>query len=154
MHRARIGLVLSAVISAAAAALSPAPMQAQATAKPYRPVALTLPAPFAEPSFVSFRAELAQVLRRRVFAELSRLVVVQGFFWDGDFDNEFDPRRSGTENLAGAVKLERGGGAGWERLAAFAAEPSAASLPSRPGVICAPANPTFDEIEVDRMFDL
>ena len=48
-----------------------------------------LPASFGEPSFASFRAELAEVLRRRVFAELSRFVVAQGFFWDGDFDNEF-----------------------------------------------------------------
>ncbi len=143
MHGARFILLIAAsaiALSSAVAQTPPRPgngpgsaaMQDVPIPKPYRVVAVT-PAPtFNEPGFQSFRAELAEML---------------------DFDGEFDPLRSGAENLANAVKLERGAGSGWERLIALAMEARAAPSPSRPGVVCAPANPTFDDVEFARLLD-
>src|SRR5262249_14380448 len=138
MRRLPLTLVISiaaAVMLAAASAQTPAPglagvSPADSAPKPYRPVAMTRRPAVDEPGFQSFRTELAGMLRKRVYPYLSRFVVAHGFFWDGDFDGELDPLRSGAENLANAVKLERGAGSGWKRLLGFAGEASAAPLPS------------------------
>src|SRR6266508_3103234 len=164
MHGARFILLIAAsaiALSSAVAQTPPRPGNGPGSAamhdvpipKPYRVVAVTPAQTFNEPGFQSFRAELAEMLRKRVYPHISRYVVAQGFFWDGDFDGEFDPLRSGAENLANAVKLERGAGSGWGRLIALAMEASAAPSPSRPGVVCAPANPTFDDVEFARLLD-
>ncbi|MFN3566541.1 MAG: hypothetical protein ACK4V1_11235, partial [Burkholderiaceae bacterium] len=42
--------------------------------------------------------------RRRVYADLARLVVPQGFFWERDFARRNDGRRPGVDNLAAAVR--------------------------------------------------
>ena len=72
--------------------------------------------------------------RRRIYAELAPLVLAQGFFWDRDFGQRFDPRKPAVDNLAAAIALEQGNGIGWDALAAFAAEPAVEPLDSRPGV--------------------
>jgi hypothetical protein len=128
-----------------------APAAKRPPEKSYKPISLTIAAGPADPSFASFRQELAGVAKNRVYAELVRLVVAQGFFWAGDFAGGFDPRKSSAENFAAAIRLERGDGMGWNRLAAFAALPDATPMPSWPGVICAPSRPQFDEVEFDRM---
>lgn len=144
----------------AGAAKPPAPRAPAAPAakpllqKPYKPIAVTVtPAPD-DPSFAAFRQQLADVAKNRVYAELARLVVAQGFFWAGDFAGGFDPKKSSAENFAAAIRLERGAGSGWSRLAAFAAWPDAAPMASRPGVICTPSPPQFDEIEFDHVLDI
>ena len=55
----------------------------------------------------------------------------------------FDPRKPAVDNLAAAIALEQGNGAGWDTLAAFAAEATVEPLESRPGVVCAPARPAM-----------
>ena len=90
--------------------------------KPYAPVAITRPAASDDASFIAFRAALAAIAKTRIYAELAPLVLTQGFFWDRDFGQRFDPRKPAVDNLAAAIALEQGNGIGWDALAAFAAE--------------------------------
>src|SRR5579862_7118182 len=90
--------------------------------KPYEPVSITRAAASDDASFTAFRRALATAAKRRLYAELSALVAAQGFFWDRDFGRQFDPHKPAVDNLAAAVSLEGGDGAGWETLAAFAAD--------------------------------
>ena len=136
------------LLAAPAWAQTPAPRP-----NPYAAVAITLPAPFADSSFVAFRTSLAAAAKSRRYADLEALVQPQGFFWDRDFGNGFDPRKPPVDNLAAAIRLEHDGGAGWERLAKFAEAPSIMPLDSRPGVMCAPAKPGYDALEYSRLLD-
>ena len=119
--------------------------------RPYPAVAVAPPEPFADADFEAFRRELAAVARSRVHAGLARLMAAQGFFWERDFRREFRSHRPAVDNLAEAVRLEHGTGDGWETLAAFATEGSAAPLPAHPGVICAPREPRFEGADLDRL---
>ena len=122
--------------------------------KPYAPVAITRPPAFEDSGLQTFRAMLALVAKSRVYAELAPIVVSQGFFWGRDFGRHYDPRRPAVDNLAAAISLESGNGAGWNVLATFAADASAEPLESRPGVLCAPASPGYDSIEFSRLLDI
>ena len=122
--------------------------------KPYEPVAITRPAPSGDESFIAFRAALAAAAKTRIYGELSPLMLTQGFFWDRDFGQHFDPRRPAVDNLAAAIALEQANGAGWDALAAFAAEAAVEPLESRPGVVCAPARPNYDGVAFSRLLDV
>jgi hypothetical protein len=121
--------------------------------KPYAPVAITQPAPSADPGLVAFRATVIAATKSRVYAELEALVQAQGFFWDRDFDRGHDPRRPSADNLAAAISLERRDGAGWNTLAKLAAESAVEPLESRPGVVCAPARPAYDSVEFSKLLE-
>jgi hypothetical protein len=121
--------------------------------KPYPAITVTPPAAYADPGFDTFRAKIAAVAKRQIYAELAELVTPQGFFWDRDFAGEFLPRLPAVDNLAAALRLEGNNGAGWDRLAGFASESSAAPLPGRPGIVCSPAEATFDTIAFARLLD-
>jgi hypothetical protein len=121
--------------------------------KPYDLVSVEIPVAAENATFAAFRNELAEVAKRRIFAELAAVVVTRGFFWDRDFGNGFDPTKSGVENLAAAIGLEADGGAGWNRLAAFAAEPTATPIPLHVGVICGPPDPIYDAAELERLIE-
>ena len=142
---------------AVAAALSAAPARAQpakpSAPEPYKAVAVTLPADSDDASLAAFRQELAAVAKGRVYSSLARLVASSGFFWDRDFGGTYDRRKPAVDNLATALRLEHNNGAGWSTLGAIAAERSAARLPGRPGVVCAPGKPDFDAFEFDRLLD-
>jgi hypothetical protein len=120
---------------------------------PYKPVAVTLPTPAADPSFVAFRGAIAATARSRIYAELEALVLPQGFFWDRDFASAYDPKKPAVDNLAMAIALEHRDGAGWDKLANFAEEKSLEPLDSRPGIVCAPARPGYDMIEFSRLLN-
>ena len=45
---------------------------------------IKLPAPVKDPSFDAFRKQLGEAAAKKDRAALSRLVVAQGFFWDGE----------------------------------------------------------------------
>jgi len=155
------------ILAALAVALLPAPSHAQgrsdqlplppggfkpppppppAPVKPYTPVAVTLPGPYADASFAAFRKQLAEVAQHKDRAALGKLVVAQGFFWMQEPGKDSAEKgKSGIDNLADAIGLDAKDGSGWDGLADFAAEPSAAPLlPDRPGMICAPAGPQID----------
>ncbi len=119
----------------------------------YQPVAVKLLAAPEDASFETFRNELAAVAKGRIYAELERLVTVQGFFWDRDFNGGFDRKRPAVDNLAAAIQLERRNGMGWATLAAFAAETTAAPFTGRLEIICAPGEAGFDDVEFDRLMD-
>lgn len=151
-----LALCLAVVVAPAVAeqpartAMPPAP---SLTSKPYQAVAVTLPPADDDTSFETFRKELADVAKSRRYGELARLVMLQGFFWDRDFSGGFNRKRPAVDNLAAAVRLEHRNGMGWVVLAAFAAETTAAPFTGRPGIICAPAEPSFDGVEFDRLTD-
>lgn len=114
-----------------------------APVKPYKPVASTPPGPYNDPSFEAFRKQLADIAQHKDRAALAKLVVAQGFFWVQDKDMA-DKRKPGIDNLAKAIDLDAADGSGWDVLAGYAADPTAAPLPDRQGVICSPAAPNID----------
>jgi hypothetical protein len=118
----------------------PPPM---APVKPYKPVAITLPGPYNDASFAAFRKQLADAAQHKDRAALTKLVVTQGFFWMQEKDLA-DKRKSGIANLATAIDLDAKDGSGWAALVGYASEPTAAPLPDRQGLICAPADPNVD----------
>jgi hypothetical protein len=122
--------------------------------KPYELVAIALPPASEDTGFNAFRAELAAVAKRRIYAELARLVDAQGFFWHRDFARRFDPRKPAVDNLTAAIRLEHRDGAGWVTLAAFAAEPSAEPLVSRAASVCAPARPAYDGVAYAKLLGI
>src|SRR6185295_14441307 len=85
---ARTMRAVSSTLLLALSALSLAPALAQSPPrppKPYAPVAITRPAASGDASFDTFRAKLAAAAKTRIYAELTPLVVTQGFFWGRDF---------------------------------------------------------------------
>ena len=118
----------------------PPPM---APVKPYKPVAVTPPGPYDDPSFAAFRKQLADVAQHKDRASLAKLVVSQGFFWMQDKDLA-DKRKPAMANLAKAINLDAKDGSGWAVLFGYANDPTGAPRPDRQGVICAPADPNFD----------
>jgi hypothetical protein len=123
-------------------AAPPPPPPAQP--KPYKPLAVTLPSPVSDASFDAFRNEVAAVAQKKDRGALAKMVVAKGFFWERE-DGKPPPKKSGIDLLAQALNLGAKDGSGWDALAGFAAEPTAAPLPERKEVLCAPATPTFDE---------
>jgi len=151
LYPVSLALVAAVLALAPAAAAQPqksAPPQQQppqvAAPKPYKPLAVTLPAPVNDPSFDAFRKEMVAVAQRKDRAALARMVVAKGFFWERE-DGKRAPKKSGIDILVQALNLGAKDGSGWEALAGFAAEVTAAPLPERKDVLCAPANPEFDE---------
>lgn len=163
MHHLRPSAALLAIaIALAPAALAaqgqksppPPPPQQQAPQsappKPYKPLAVTLPAPVTDASFDDFRKEVAAVAQRKDRPALAKMVVAKGFFWERE-DGKAAPKKAGIDILAQALNLAAKDGSGWEALVGFAAEPTAAPLPERKEVLCAPASPVFDERELEEL---
>ena len=150
-HSSSLLLAFIAVSCAALSAVAQAPPRPP---KPYAPVAITRPAASDDATFIAFRAALAAAAKTRIYAELAPLVLAQGFFWDRDFGQQFDPRKPSVDNLAAAISLEQGNGIGWDALTAFAAHDAAEPLDSRPGVICAPARPGYDSVAFSKLLDV
>jgi hypothetical protein len=148
MFRTAVPVLFALLTAIPAVAQAP-----QRAPKPYAPVAITRPAAADDASFFAFRAALAAKAKTRIYAELAPLVLAQGFFWGRDFGQAFDPRKPAVDNLAAAIALEQGNGAGWDTLAAFAAEATAEPLDSRPGIVCAPARPGYDGVAFSRLLD-
>jgi len=118
--------------------------QAPAAPEAYKPVAVQLPKPLADPSFETFRKQLVALAQKKDRAGLGR-VVAQNFFWVPEDQDAADKSKSGIENLSKAIGLEGGDASGWELLATFANEPTADPSAERSGVVCAPGEPNFDE---------
>ena len=124
----------------------PPPAPPPAPVKPYQPVAVTLPGPYGDPSFGAFRKQLGESVQHKYRAALAKLVVAQGFFWMQEPGKDSAEKgKSGIDSLATVIDLDAKDGSGWDALADFANEPSAAPmLPDHPGTICAPAGPNID----------
>ena len=48
-----------------------------------------------DPSFEAFRRHLGEVAKRKDRGGLARLVIAQGFFWEGERGDKADRRKSG-----------------------------------------------------------
>jgi hypothetical protein len=115
--------------------------------KPYKQVAVSMSAPINDPSFDAFRKQLADIAERKDRKALGALIVSEGFFWEREAGDGADEKKSGIDNFAAAVGLDAPDDLGWDFLADYAAEPTAASVGDGQTMICAPAHPVFDEDE-------
>ena len=166
MHTLRFGMTTLAatalVIAGALAATSllaqqPAPPPAAQTApgkppapalappKPYKPVTIKLPTAVTDASFVAFRKQLGTIAEKKDRAALAKLVAASFFFVNGEKDAA-DKKKPGIDNLAKALSLDgKDSAAGWATLGEYAKEPTAEPDEEHKGVLCAPADPAFDE---------
>jgi hypothetical protein len=119
--------------------------QQPAPPKPYKTVPVTLAQPYNDPSFDAFRKQLADIANRKDRAALAKLIVANNFFWMGEKGDKANKKKSGIDNLAAAIELDAKDGSGWQTLAAAANENTLEPIPERKGIMCSPANPTFDE---------
>jgi hypothetical protein len=124
--------------------------QQPAPPKPYKLIAVTPVQPYSDPSFEAFRKQLSDIANRKDRAALARLVV-NTFFWMGEKGDKANKRKSGIDNLAAAIDLDNKDGSGWQALAAAAGETTLEPVPERKGIMCSPANPTFDEKAADQL---
>jgi hypothetical protein len=111
--------------------------------KPYKPVSVTLPPAFNDPSFDAFRKQIADVASRKDRAALAKLVG-NTFFWMGEKGDKANKRKSAIDNLAAAIGLDGKEGTGWDVLTAAANETTLEPIPDRKGVMCSPAGPSYD----------
>ncbi|MFN3350293.1 hypothetical protein [Pseudorhodoplanes sp.] len=153
------------IIAAAAALLIAAPSLAQAqqkqppqkgpppapAAKPYTPIAVNIPPPINDPSFEEFRKQVSEAAAKKDRAGLTRLVVQQGFFWEGENGDQADKKKSGFDNFAAAIGLTGKQPVGWDILLGYAGDPTATPYPGKQGVICGPADPEFDEKQLEEV---
>ncbi|HEY6258114.1 MAG TPA: hypothetical protein VIY51_20215 [Xanthobacteraceae bacterium] len=158
IHRFGLTALAAAVIAGALAATSlaqqpapaPAPGQqppapALAPPKPYKPVTIKLPTALADPSFVAFRKQVGDIAQKKDRAALAKLVAPSFFLVAGEKDAA-DKKKTGIDNLAKALSLDgKDAAAGWNTLAEYAKEPTAEADQEHKGVLCAPADPAFDE---------
>ena len=122
-----------------------------APAKPYKPVALKLPAAMNDPGFEAFRKQLGDAAQKKDRAALAKLVVAQGFFWETENGDKADKKKSGIDNLSAAFGLANKNSDGWDMLGGYAGDPTAMPLPEKQGVVCAPADPQFDDKELEEV---
>jgi hypothetical protein len=123
-------------------------MTKAAPARPYKAVAVTLPAPLSDPAFVAFRRELGEIAERKDKTALGAMIVPQGYFWDREPGTADDPGRPALDRLDAALGLDGTGktsAGGWATLHGYAQDPIATPTPGRKDTICAPANPLFNE---------
>jgi hypothetical protein len=118
---------------------------------PYKQVAVTLPKPMGDPSLEALRKELGEIADRKDRAALATKVVTKGFFWQREDSNGADPKKSGIDNLAAAIALDASDGSGWQALAVYAQDPTAAPQPEMKSVVCSPATPSFNEAEIEKV---
>lgn len=117
----------------------------------YKPIAIELPQPIKDPSFIAFRKQIADIAKRKDRAALAK-VVASNFFWTTDDGKDLaDKARSGADNLARALYLDNPETEGWDILAAFATEGTADPSTQRKGVICGPGEPKYDGAAVTEL---
>jgi len=120
-----------------------------APVKPYKAVALKLPVPMNDPSFEAFRKQLGEAAQKKDRAALAKLVVAQGFFWEGENGDKADKKKSSADNLAAALGLGNKDSDGWEILSGYSVDPTAMPYTDKQGVVCAPADPAFEEKDLE-----
>ncbi len=126
----------------APAAPAPAPV------KPYKAVAVTPPAPLKDAGLEAFRKQIEDAAKRKDRAALAKLVAAN-FFWETEDGDKADKKKPGIDNLAKAIGLEGKEAFGWDVLLGHAADPTGAESPEHKGTICAPADPQFNEKELE-----
>ena len=131
---------------------APAPPQAPAPAKPgpYSVVAIKLPAPVSDAAFEAFRKQLADIAKKKDRAALARLMAAN-FFWIPEDADVADKTKPAIDNLAKAIGLDGKDAFGWDVITEYAGDNTGNPDPQRPGVICSPGEPGFDEKAADEL---
>ncbi|HEY6834311.1 MAG TPA: hypothetical protein VI251_17700 [Pseudolabrys sp.] len=119
--------------------------------KPYKPVAVTPPKPMTDAGLEDLRKRIGAAAEKKDRAALGSLVVTKGFFWERENGDGADKTKPGVDSLASALGLANKDGAGWDMLAGYAEEPTAAPSQPHKGAVCAPADPTFDNAAFDAL---
>lgn len=122
----------------------------QAAPKPYQTVAISAPAPLADPSFEAFRKQLAAAVDTKDRKALAGMVA-PNFFWMGEKGDKADKKKPGIDNLAKAIGLGGKDAPGWDALGAYAADPTATAFSERKDTVCAPADPNFKPEELEAL---
>ena len=122
----------------------PAQQGGPAAPKPYKPVAVELPKPVTDPSFVAFRKQLAGMVQKKDRATLARSIA-QSFFWIPEDKDIADRKKPPIDNLAKAIGLDGRDPPGWDLLAGYAEEATADPDPQHAGVLCGPGEAAFDD---------
>jgi hypothetical protein len=133
----------------------PAPTSEPPAPAPYRAVAVTLPKPYDDQSFEAFRRQLSDIAERKDRAALGRMVVQKGFFWERESGDGSDAKKSGRANFAAAIGIDSPDDpdTGWDTIAIYAEDATVFALSDRPGVICGPADPAFDDDAFQALVD-
>src|SRR5262249_16644854 len=69
--------------------------------------------------------------------------------WRTEKGEKADKNKSGIDNLTAAVQLNAPDGSGWDQLASYAFDPTAAPVAAVKDVICSPADPVFNDKELE-----
>ncbi len=117
---------------------------------PYTTLTVAPPKPYTDPALAAFRKELAAIAQKKDRPALAKLVLPQGFFWLKEQGNAAG-KKTGIEALATALSLAAKDGSGWDTLAEFAADETAAPYPDRPNTVCSPAGPEFDAQALEKL---
>src|SRR5947209_243978 len=117
---------------------------------PYTALKVGPPKPYSDPSLAALRKDLGAIAQRKDRPALAKLVTVQGFFWLKE-DGNAAGKKTGIEALATALSLAAKDGSGWETLAEFAADETAAPYPDRPNTVCSPAGPEFNVQDLEKL---
>jgi hypothetical protein len=144
-----------APVSVLAQAQPPAPGQGQPPQPaigPYKPVPIKLAPAMNDPSFEAFLKQLGDIAQKKDHAALAR-VVAPNFFWVPEDKDLADKKKPAIDNLAKALSLNDKDGFGWEALAGYASERTAGADTQRRGIVCAPAEPAFDDKAADALTD-
>jgi hypothetical protein len=141
-------LLMSVAVAQQQAPQRPRP---QAPIKAYQPVATTLPTTVNDPAFEAFRRQLGEIAVKKDRAGLARIVVAQGFFWKGEKGEKAEKNKSGMDNLATAIQLGAKDDSGWDQLASYAFDPTAAPVAGVKDVVCSPADPVFNDKEFEEL---
>jgi hypothetical protein len=150
-------LALAATAFAFSCTLALVPAQAQqdqqdqhplAPPRAYKPVPIKLPAPMRDPSFDAFRRQLGVTAEMKDKAALAK-IVARNFFWIPADKDVADKRKPGIDNLAKAIGLDGDDTSGWELINDVSLEAAAEPFRDRAGVVCAPAQASFDEKAAD-----
>lgn len=151
MSLRRILLAASLAMSVAFAGAAHAQQQPSlAAAKPYKPVLVSPPAEMKDADLEALRGKIGEAVKGRDRAALAPLTVAQGFFWDRE-SGDAGKGKPGLDVLAAALGLTSKDAVGWDILAAFADDPSAAPSQTRTNAVCAPAAPRFDAKAFDAL---
>ena len=118
--------------------------------KAYKPVAIALPEPVKDPTFVAFRKQLANIAQKKDRNALAKMVA-KNFFWIPADKDVADKSKPPIENLSNAIGLESPDSEGWDVLTILAEEPTADPDPEKKGVICAPADPKYDAAAAEQL---
>src|SRR5215207_9675001 len=97
---------------------------------PYKPVAIKLPTGLNDPSFDTFRNQLAEVAKKKDRAALARMVA-STFFWVPEDTDLADKTKPAIDNMAKALVLDGRDSFGWDSLLAYAEEKTAMAEPQR-----------------------